>query len=169
IASHSSAYAIAPHSRNVPDDVLVGLRDKGGVVMVNFFSGFVVPEAARRRADFLEVRRELKAQFPDKADYEAAVERWDNAHPISPGTVRTVVDHIEHIVKVAGIDHVGLGSDYDGVSMVPTQLEDVSCYPCITQELLDRGYDEAAVKKILGGNMLRVLRRAEEVARPPAD
>ncbi|HVA48285.1 MAG TPA: dipeptidase [Pirellulales bacterium] len=168
IASHSSAYAIAPHRRNVPDDVLVGLRDNGGVVMVNFFSGFVVPEAARRRADFLEVRRELKARFPDKADYEAAVERWDNAHPISPGTVRTVVDHIEHIAKVAGIDHVGLGSDYDGVSMVPKQLENVSCYPYLTQELLDRGYDEAAIRKILGGNMLRVLRRAEEVARQPA-
>jgi membrane dipeptidase len=164
IASHSSAYGVAPHSRNVPDDVLKRLAENGGVVMVNFYSGYVVPEAARIRADFLESRRELRAQFPNPAEYEAAVKRWDDAHPISPGTVRTVVDHIDHIVKVAGIDHVGIGSDFDGVSMVPRQLEDVSCYPNITQALLDRGYAEGDILKILGSNVLRALRKAEEVA-----
>jgi membrane dipeptidase len=164
IASHSSAYGVAPHRRNVPDDVLKLLPANGGVVMVNFFSGYVVPEAARIRARFLEVRRELKIQYPDPAEYAKAVDRWDAEHPISAGTVRTVVDHIDHIVKVAGVDHVGLGSDFDGVSMVPRQLEDVSCYPYITQDLLDRGYDEADIKKILGGNIVRALRQAEEVA-----
>ena len=160
IASHSSAYAIAPHRRNVPDDVLKLLAANGGVVMVNFYSGYVVPEAAQTRANSLEARRELKAQFPNEAEYEAAVKRWDEAHPISPGSVGTVVDHIDHIVKVAGINHVGIGSDYDGVSMVPRQLEDVSCYANITQELLNRGYNEGDIAKILGGNILRVLRQA---------
>jgi membrane dipeptidase len=165
IASHSSAYGVAPHRRNVPDDVLQRLAENGGVVMVNFYSGYVVPEAARTRAKFLESRRELKVQFPDPAEYEAAVKRWDEAHPISPGTVGTVVDHIDYIVKVAGVDHVGLGSDFDGISLAPRQLEDVSCYPNITQELVDRGYSESDIRKVLGGNTLRVLRRAEEVAK----
>jgi membrane dipeptidase len=164
IASHSSAYGVAPHRRNVPDDVLKLLAENGGVVMVNFYSGYVVPEAARTRAEFLEARRELKTQFPDAAEYEAAVKRWDDAHPISPGSVRTVVDHIDHIVKVAGIDHVGLGSDFDGISMSPRQLEDVSCYPNITQALLDRGYTADDIRKVLGENVLRALRRAEEVS-----
>ncbi|MGH7137173.1 MAG: dipeptidase [Pirellulales bacterium] len=165
IASHSSAYAVAAHRRNVPDDVLRLLAANGGVVMVNFYSGFIVPDAARMRADFLEARRDLKKQYPKPADYEAAIKRWDDAHPIEPGSVRTVVDHIDHIVQVAGIDHVGLGSDFDGIAMSPRQLEDVSCYPNITQELLNRGYDEAGIKKILGDNILRALRQADEVAR----
>jgi membrane dipeptidase len=81
------------------------------------------------------------------------------------GTVQDLVNHIDHIVKVAGIDHVGLGSDYDGVDQVPAQLEDVSSYPVITQELLNRGYSDADIRKVLGGNILRVLREAEKVAR----
>lgn len=164
IASHSSAYGVAPHPRNVPDDVLKLVADNGGVIMVNFFSGFVVPEAARRRAEFGQVRRELKQQYPEAADYEAAVRRWEDAHPLTPGTLHTVVDHIDHIVRVAGINHVGIGSDFDGVSMLPEQLDDVSCYPYITQELLNRGYDEAAIDQILGGNLLRAFREAEGVA-----
>lgn len=164
IASHSSAYAVAPHRRNVPDDVLKKLPENSGVVMVNFYPGFIVPEAARTRAEFLKARRELRRQFPDQAEYERAVKRWDDAHPIVPGSVRTVVDHIDHIARTAGVDHVGLGSDFDGIGTVPAQLEDVSCYPNITQELLNRGYDEAAIKKILGGNVLRVLKQAEAVA-----
>lgn len=165
IASHSSAYGVAPHRRNVPDDVLKRLADNGGVVMVNFYSGYVVPEAARTRAKFLESRRELKVQFPDPAEHEAAVKRWDETHPISRGTVRTVVDHIDYVAKLAGVDHVGLGSDFDGISLAPRQLEDVSCYPNITQDLLDRGYSASEIRKVLGGNVLRVLRRAEEVAK----
>ena len=111
------------------------------------------------------VRRQFNIDYKnDEAEVEAAMKRWRQQHPILPGTVHTVVDHIDHIVKTAGIDHVGLGSDYDGVSMTPLQLEDVSCYPYITQELLNRGYDEEQIQKILGRNVLRALRQAEEVA-----
>jgi membrane dipeptidase len=165
IASHSSAFSVAPHPRNVPDDVLELVAANGGVVMVNFFSGFLEPESARARAEMFAIRRELRAKHSDESEFQAAMKRWDAQHPIAPGSVHTLVDHIDHIVRIAGVDHVGLGSDYDGVSMLPEQLEDVSCYPVITQELLTRGYDEEQIGKILGRNLLRALRQAEEVAR----
>ena len=92
---------------------------------------------------------------------------WAKEHPMPPVSVHTVVDHIEHIIKTAGIDHVGLGSDFDGINAVPRQLEDVSCYPYITQELLNRGYKKDEILKVLGGNILRVLRAAEEVSKRP--
>ena len=164
IASHSSAKAIAPHDRNVPDNVLGRLTENGGVVMVNFFSGFVVPESARQMKEMFDVRRQLRAKFADDSDFDKEYQRWRDAHPMEPGTIHDVLDHIDHIAKVAGVDHVGLGSDYDGVSTLPNQLEDVSSYPYITQGLLDRGYSAAEIRKILGGNILRVLREAESVA-----
>ena len=165
IASHSSAYTIAQHARNVPDEVLKLVAANGGVVMANFFSGFVEPRSAKIMADMFAVRRKFNLEYNNnEAEVEAAMKRWRREHPILPGTVQTVVDHIDHIVKTAGIDHVGLGSDYDGVSMTPLQLEDVSCYPYITQELLNRGYSEEQIHKILGRNVLRALRQAEEVA-----
>jgi membrane dipeptidase len=165
IASHSSAYALAEHPRNVPDDVLRLLAKNGGVVMVNFFPGFVVPEAARIVKDMFQAARELKARYPEQRDFQAALAQWQREHPIPTGSVRNVVDHIEHIVKVAGIDHVGLGSDFDGISTVPRQLEDVSCFPYITQELLNRGHSREEILKILGGNLLRAFRGAEEVSK----
>lgn len=164
IASHSSAYAIAQHPRNVPDDVLKLLKQNGGVVMVNFFSGFVVPESAKRMVDMFQVRRELRAKYADDAEYEKAVAHWRKQNPIEAGAIHDVVDHIDHIVKVAGVDHVGLGSDFDGITISPAQLEDVSCYPYITQELVNRGYQAADIHKILGRNVLRVLREAEAAA-----
>lgn len=164
IASHSSAYAVAQHTRNVPDDVLTGIAENGGVVMVNFFSGYVVPDSARIMQEMFAVRRRLKAEFPDEAEYNRAWEEWRREHPIDAGTIHDVVDHIDHIVRVAGIDYVGLGSDYDGVSKLPAGLEDVSTYPRITQVLIDRGYSDEDIRKILGLNMLRVLREAEEAA-----
>ncbi|HXG08506.1 MAG TPA: dipeptidase [Gemmataceae bacterium] len=165
IASHSSAYALCNHPRNVPDDVLKLVAQNGGVIMVNFYPGFIVPEAARMSRRMYQVARELKAKYPNEQDFRAAFEQWQRENPIPTGSVHTVVDHIEHIIKVAGIDHVGLGSDYDGISSVPRQLEDVSCYPYITQELLNRGYSREDIHKVLGGNLLRVLARAEEVSR----
>ena len=135
IYSHSSALAICDHVRNVPDDVLKMTAENGGVVMVNFFTGFVLPK------EQLDVDRRARGDF------------------------RIVVDHIEHIIKVAGIDHVGIGSDYDGIPRLPRGLDDVSCYPNITQELLNRGYNKEQIHKILGGNALRVLREAEKVAK----
>ncbi|MBX7075131.1 MAG: dipeptidase [Pirellulales bacterium] len=164
IASHSSAYAVAKHPRNVPDEVLRLVADNGGVVMVNFFPGFVVPKSAQVMSDMFDVYRTLRAKHTDDAELEKAMKAWRLEHPIDHGSVHDVVDHIEHIAKVAGIDHVGLGSDYDGIAAVPAQLEDVSCYPYITQELLNRGYEPAAIEKILGGNVLRALRAAEQVA-----
>ena len=165
IASHSSAHAIAPHPRNVPDDVLKLVAKNGGVVMVNFYSGFIVPEGARAIRDMAKAYRELKARYADEKQFTAAWETWQREHPVPTGDVHLVVDHIEHIIKVAGVDHVGLGSDFDGINVAPKQLEDVSHFPHITQVLLDRGYKPADVHKVLGDNILRALRRAEEVAR----
>lgn len=165
IASHSSAYALANHPRNVPDDVLKLLPANGGVVMVNFYSGFIHPEAARSRRRMFEVGRQLRKQYPDDKLFEQAIRQWQKENPIPRGSVHDVVDHIEHIIKVAGIDHVGLGSDFDGIPLTPEQLEDVSKYPVITQELLNRGHSRDDVKKVLGGNLLRAMRRMEEAAR----
>jgi membrane dipeptidase len=165
IASHSSAYAIAQHPRNVPDDVLKELPKNGGVVMVNFFPGFVVPEAARVTAKMYDVLRDLRAKYPDDKELRLALDQWRKENPYPAGSVHNVVDHIEHIIKTAGIDHVGLGSDFDGIPRVPKQLEDVACFPYITQELLNRGYSKDDIHKVLGGNLLRAMRAAEEVAK----
>jgi len=169
IASHSSAYALAPHPRNVPDDVLKQVAANGGVVMVNFYPGFLTPEGARAARDLYRAARELRARYADDRDYEAALAQWKKEHPQPPCNVATVVNHIEHIIKVAGVDHVGLGSDYDGIGAVPRQLEDVSCFPYITQELLNRGRSREQVVKILGGNLLRAFRQVEQVARNRKD
>lgn len=162
--SHSSARAVADHPRNVPDDVLSLMSGNGGIVMVNFFSGFVVPESAARRRNMFQVIRDLRSQFPEPAEFAKAKQQWELENPIVPGTVHDVVDHIEHIAKVAGIDHVGLGSDFDGVPMLPKQLEDVTGYVVIIQALLDRGYSKIDIQKIMHGNMLRVLQEAENTA-----
>jgi membrane dipeptidase len=164
IFSHSSSRAVAESPRNVPDEVLNLVKAKDGVVMVNFFSGFVVPAAAARYMDRLNRERALKKSIKDPELLQAELRRTDPRGPMARGTIHDLVDHIDHIVKVAGVDHVGLGSDYDGVSTLPTQLEDVSCYPYITQALLDCGYSEADIKKILGENLLRVMKKVEEVA-----
>ncbi len=141
IASHSSAYAIAPFARNVPDDVLQMIRRNGGVVMVNFYPMFVHPEAAR------------------------ALAQGRRPSLVPETTIEHVLDHIDHIVRVAGVEHVGLGSDFDGIDRVPTGLEDVSTFPRLVVGLLRRGYTEAQIKLILGENVLRVLESAEKVAR----
>jgi membrane dipeptidase len=164
IASHSSAYALAAHPRNVPDDVLRLVKANGGVVMVNFFSGFIVPEGARATRQMFQVVRELREKYPAEEDFRMALEQWRKENPFPTGSVHTLVDHIDHIVKVAGVDHVGLGSDYDGINAVPKQLEDVSCYPYITQELLNRGYSREDIHKVLGGNLLRAFRQVEVAA-----
>lgn len=165
IFSHSSARAVADHPRNVPDDILKLTAKNGGVVMVNFYSGFIHPESAKRRSKIFEVSRKLHRQYPNEKDYQAARKRWIAANPIESGDIFDVADHIEHIINVAGIDHVGLGSDFDGIDKAPKQLEDVSKYPVITQVLLDRGYSASQIHQLMSDNVLRVLRQAEQVAK----
>ncbi len=161
IASHSSAYAIAAHPRNVPDDVLARIPGNGGVIMANFYPGFVVPELAERSVEMLAVSRELMDELGDEHAVEEELERRFRGVE-DTGDVTVVADHIEHIAKVAGVEHVGIGSDFDGIDIVPAGLEDVSCYPNLTAELLHRGWSETDVRKVLGENVLRVL--AESLA-----
>lgn len=164
IYSHSSARAVANHPRNVPDDVLKLVKENGGVVMVNFFPGFITPEGAETMREVLQVSRDLRRKFPKEEDYRRERKRWEDRHPYPAGSIHDVVDHIDHVAKTIGIDHVGLGSDFDGITKVPQQLEDVSTYPLITQELLNRGYKPADIHKIMSGNVLRVMKQAEKVA-----
>jgi membrane dipeptidase len=161
IASHSSARTISPHPRNVPDEILKELPKNGGVIMINFFPGFIVPEAGQQWQE----RRAIRLKYSDKVEYDKALAEYNASHKRPRrGTIKDVADHIDQIVKVAGIDHVGIGSDFDGITSVPDGLEDVSTYPRLTQELLNRGYNETDIHKILGGNALRAFRQAGEVA-----
>ncbi|MDE0816114.1 MAG: dipeptidase [Pirellulaceae bacterium] len=162
--SHSSARSVADHVRNVPDTVLQRMPSNGGIVMVNFFSGFIDPKAAKIMSTMFDVSRELRKQYSDDDEFDAAVKRWRTANPYPRGTIHDVVDHIDHIVRIAGIDHVGIGSDFDGVSKLPLGLEDVSTYPRITQLLLERNYSRRDIDKIMSGNMMRVIRQVERVA-----
>jgi len=156
-----------PHVRNVPDDVLKLVAENGGMVMVNFYPGFLTPEGARASRDIFKVGRQLREKYPNETEFRAAFEQWRKENPFPRGSVHTVVDHIEHIIKVAGIDHVGLGSDFDGIGTTPVQLEDVSCFPYITQELLNRGYQPAEIRKVLGENFMRVFRAVERTREKP--
>ncbi|MBI1830937.1 MAG: membrane dipeptidase [Planctomycetes bacterium] len=165
IASHSSAFALAPHPRNVPDDVLKQVAKNNGIIMVNFYSGFITLEGARMLPEMMKAYRDMKKQIADAKEFKTAWAEWKRQHPLPTGSIHDIVDHIEHIIKGAGIDHVGIGSDYDGINSTPRQLDDVSCFPFITQELVNRGHSREAIHKILGGNALRVLRDAERVAK----
>ncbi len=165
MASHSSAFAIAPHPRNVPDDVLGLVRDNNGVVMVNFYPPFVNSEAAEQSMGRFEIARKLMAELDDDAAVETELERMLEDDPYPEVTTSEVVDHIEYVADVAGAAHVGLGSDYDGVDATPIGLEDVTCYPAITVELLRRGWTERDIRGVLGDNALRVLAANDQMTR----
>ena len=160
--SHSSARALTHHARDVPDSILKLVRANGGIVMVNFNPGFV-SEAVRVYEDSTEARvHALRASGADATAVADSVRAWAARAP--KATLGQVADHIEHIRDVAGVDAVGIGSDFDGITEVPVGLEDVSKFPDLIAELLRRGWSEEDVKKVAGLNALRVLRAAERVA-----
>ena len=170
IFSHSSARALVDHPRDVPDDILALVARNGGVVMVNFASAYVSAARNQWEAD----RAAEQARYntppygglyigqPDRA--KAALDRWDREHPKPAATLEQVADHVEHIRKVAGIDHVGLGSDFDGIPDTPRGLEGVDRYPALLVELMRRGWSDPDVAKLAGENVLRVMAEAERVS-----
>jgi membrane dipeptidase len=166
IFSHSSARAVNDVPRNVPDNILRMLPGNGGVVMVTFVPGFLSPKVAAWSTRQTSEQNRLKGQFPnDENAVKSGVEAWTRSNPAPLALVADAADHVDHIRKVAGIDHIGLGGDFDGISSVPQGLEDVSKYPALTAELLKRGYKDDEIKKILGLNILRVMREAEKVSK----
>jgi membrane dipeptidase len=166
IFSHSDARALNDHIRNVPDDILQLLPKNGGVVMVTFVPGFVSPKVNAWNKERQTAEDANKLLYPnDPARVKALMSKWDATTPMPQATIAEVADHVDHIRKIAGIDHIGIGSDFDGITQTIPGLEDVSKYPALTAELLKRGYGDGDVKKILGQNVLRVLREAEKVSK----
>jgi membrane dipeptidase len=166
IFSHSSARAVADHPRNVPDSVLSQIPENGGVVMVTFVPGFI----SQARRDWSLARSgeqaRLRAVFPyDEAKRAAQLERWESSRPMPVVMLAQVADHIDHIRDVAGVAHIGIGGDFDGITSVIQGLEDVSTYPDLFAELKRRGYSDEDCQAIAGGNVLRVLEANEAVAR----
>ena len=176
VFSHSSARALCDVTRNVPDDVLETVARTGGVVMVTFVPSFVAAAGAEaNRAGWAEARR-LREEHPDDPGVVgAAMDVWFAALGEVPATVGEVADHVDHIRDVAGIEHIGIGSDFDGAPSMPAGLEDVSRFPALFAELAERGYTDEDLLKIAGRNVLRVMREAERVAerlqaaRPPSN
>jgi membrane dipeptidase len=170
IFSHSGSRAVDEHMRNVPDGVLTLVAANRGVVMVNFTDTYVSEARNHWDADLSAEKARYNAPpfgglyigQPEKA--KAAIEAWKASHPAPAVTLAMVADHIEHIAKVCGVDCVGIGSDFDGTPVTPTGLEDVSKYPALLVELARRGWSDADLAKVAGGNVLRVMHEAEIVA-----
>jgi membrane dipeptidase len=173
IASHSSARALTNAPRNMTDDMLKAVAKNGGVVQVNFYSGFVDQKfkdayaamAPQRNAAFAAFREQYK-NADEKTKFIAWQKlqaEWANKVPRPP--FKSVIDHIDHIAKVAGVDHVGLGSDFDGIDSAPQGLDSTADLPKITEALMQRGYSAEDCRKILGGNLLRVMEQVERVAK----
>ena len=165
IFSHSSTRALTNHARNVPDEVLRRLPQNGGVVMVTFVPGFVSEAVRAYGAERTAVEAQLKELYqgqPAKVKDELAA--WDAAHPKVRATLSDVADHVEHVMQIAGEDHVGIGGDFDGITSTPQNLDSVADYPKLFTELLRRGHSEEQLRKLAGLNVLRVMKQAEAVA-----
>jgi len=168
-ASHSSCRALTRHARNMTDDMIVALAKKGGVVQVNFYCGFISQkfrdnDAADTKALDARMAQETAGKKLSEPDQQILSEKLRKELGLSRATLADVVDHIDHIRKIAGIDAIGLGGDFDGVSCTPIGLEDVSKYPNLTRALLEKGYSAEDIRKIYGGNFLRVMRAVEAAA-----
>ena len=164
IFSHSSCRALVDFPRNVPDSILARLPQNGGVVMVTFVPGFVsnaVRDAETANGQAID---SLLKDVTDTTERRRIAREYGASHPLPHATIAQVADHIEHVRKVAGVDHVGIGSDFDGIDAGPDGLEDVSKFPALFAELIRRGWSDADLKKLAGENVLRVLRQAEAVA-----
>ena len=164
--SHSSAFAINPHPRNVPDDVLRRFADNGGVVHANFIREFISsknPEWQKQRTAALE---DFHAKLETDDAIQKAIKQWEEKNPLPNPTISDVADHIDHIREVAGIDHVGIGADYfdDGKTTMAEGLENVTRYPYLFAELLRRKYSDDDIRKVAGRNHLRAMRQMERVA-----
>jgi membrane dipeptidase len=163
--SHSNARAISGHPRNVPDDVLQILPEKDGLVMVTFVESFTSEELRQWYAERNGYREKMESLYGGQPDsVSAKMEAWVDENEQPKSTLEQVADHIDHIKNVVGVDYIGIGGDYDGVSSLPLGLEDVSTYPALFAELLSRGYTEEELEKIAGLNMLRVMRGMEDTA-----
>jgi membrane dipeptidase len=170
IASHSSARALANHRRNIPDELLRRIAKNGGVVMINFYPAFI-DERVRTAAEARSAR--LRPQYDalneryknDPQRLEEETNKLNAANPLPVTPLSVLIDHFDHVAKVAGVDHVGIGSDFDGVPFLPEGMHDIAQLPKITYELLKRGYSERDVRKVLGENLLRAFAQAERIAR----
>ena len=166
IFSHSSVRALCDSPRNVPDDVLATTARKGGVVMVCFLPGYLTERGRVAMAASEAEKARLRQLHPDSSSrFKKAMAAWHRKHPsLHEASLGDVADHIDHVRKVAGIDHVGIGSDFEGFAGAPDGLEDVSCYPALLAELIRRGYTREEIRKVAGLNLLRVFREVEKVA-----
>jgi membrane dipeptidase len=163
LVSHSSCYALCPVPRNLKDDQIKAVGENGGVIQVNFYSGFLDSTYMRRLTAFAaqhksEIDSLNALHTPDYAINEFLTKRYPSETKSLRPPLSLLIDHIEHIIQIAGVDHVGLGSDFDGIESAPQELDDVTCYPVITRELLKRGHSASDVEKILGGNFVRVFK-----------
>jgi membrane dipeptidase len=163
IASHSNAYTLAPVFRNLKDDQIRAVAKNGGVIQLNFYSEFVDSNFRAKQSVFMRARRKeidslRQAGIQNEYAITLVTEKYAPEMQAARPPLSMLMDHLDYIVKIAGVDHVGLGSDFDGISSSPKQLDDVTSYPVITQALLKRGYSKREIRKILGGNFLRVLK-----------